>query len=90
MSNYTETVTRIGGALEVVTEPYFLGGEHRTIYVNGAARVSIIPQAKGMSIHEGLFEIAVLGGEEIEILETYCTEERIATLLGERVLQATL
>jgi hypothetical protein len=88
--SYVETVTRIGGAVEVEIEPYFLGGEHRTIYVNGVARVSIIPQSRGMGIIEGLFEIAVLGGEEIEILETYCTEEKIATLIGQRVLQATL
>lgn len=88
----TQTVlTRVGGAIEIVTEPYFLGGEHRTIYVNHIARVSIIPQANGMSIHEGLFEIAALRGEDdIEIVETYCTEERVLTLLGEMVLGASL
>ena len=69
-----EVLTLVGSGMMVQTEPYFLGGEQRTIFVNEEARISIIPQPNGMGIHAGLFEIAKLRGERIEIVETYCTE----------------
>lgn len=83
-------ITLVGSNMGVQTEPYFLGGEHRTIFVNEEARISIIPQPNGMSIHAGLFEIAKLRGERIEIIETYCTEERVQRIIGEMVLSGGL
>lgn len=72
-----ETVT-------VNTEPYFLGGEHRTIDVGGL-RFSIIPQPKGMDIHDGLFEVALIHPTdpeaEIEILGTYLPESQVLVVI---------
>lgn len=70
--------------MQITTEPYFLGGEHRTI-VAGGVKFSIIPQPKGMSIHEGLFEVALIHPTDpeadIEILGTYLTEADILEVI---------
>lgn len=72
----------------VERQPYFLGGEQRTISLSGETRISIIPQAVGMSVLEGSFEIALIRGECIEILGTYCTEGEIQKIVGEIVLSS--
>lgn len=85
-----EVLSLVGSGMMVHTEPYFLGGEQRTIFVNEEARISIIPQPNGMTIHKNLFEIAKLRGERIEVIETYCTEEQVKSIIGEMVLSGGL
>lgn len=73
-----ETVT-------INTEPYFLGGEQRIIDVVGGLRFSIIPQAKGMDIHEGLFEVALIHpndpAADIDILGSYLPESQVLVVI---------
>lgn len=85
-----EVLSLVGSGMMVQKESYFLGGEQRTIFVNEEARISIIPQPNGMGIHSGLFEIAKLRGERIEVVETYCTEEQVQRIIGEMVLSGGL
>ena len=86
------TVTTVGSAIEIVSEPYFLGGTHRQVLVNGQRRLSIIPQPAANGIHKNLFEIAVLtyGSGDLDVLGAYLTEEDVAKVIGELVLNGSL
>lgn len=82
--------TQVGSAVVIARQPYFLGGEHRQVLVNGEQRLSIIPQPSAKGAHSNLFEIATIRGERLEIVEAFCTEERIAQIVGELVLNGQL
>jgi hypothetical protein len=87
------TVTTVGSAIEITTQPYFLGGEHRQVLVNGKVRLSIIPQPAANGVHSRLFEIAKIGyssEESLEVIEAYCTEEQIAQIIGQMVINGSL
>lgn len=82
--------TQVGSAVTIARMPYFLGGEHRQVLVNGERRLSIIPQPSALGVHSKLFEIAIIRGERLEVVEAFCTEERIAQIVGELVLNGQL
>jgi hypothetical protein len=87
------TVTTVGSAIEITSQPYFLGGEHRQVLVNGKVRLSIIPQPAANGIHAGLFEIGKIGysvEENLEVMGKYCTEEQIAQIIGQMVINGSL
>lgn len=86
----TQHKTQIGSAITVARSSYFLGGEHRQVLVNGVRRLSIIPQPSALGIHSNMFEIAILDGANLEVVEAFCTEERIAQIVGEMVLNGQL
>jgi hypothetical protein len=63
------------------------------VLVNGKVRLSIIPQPAANGVHSRLFEIAKIGysnEEALEVVEAYCTEERLAQVIGEIVLNGSL
>lgn len=82
--------TQVGSAVVVSRQPYFLGGEHRQVFVNDEQRLSIIPQPSANGVHSNLFEIATIRGERLEVVEAYCSEERVAQIIGEMVLNGRL
>ena len=84
------TLTTVRSAVEIVSQPYFLGGEHRQVLVNGECRLSIIPQPSAIGVHNNLFEIAKVRGENLEIIEAFCTEGRLALIIGEMILNGNL
>lgn len=82
--------TQVGSAVVIARQPYFLGGEHRQVFVNDEQRLSIIPQPKANGVHSNLFEIATIRGERLDVVEAYCSEERVAQIVGEMVLNGSL
>lgn len=72
--------------VEIVTQPYFLGGEHRKVLVNGEQVLSIIPQPSAMGVHKNLYEIASTVGGGLEVLGAFCSEQEISKIVGEQVL----
>lgn len=84
MSVHTEST------LVVESEPYFLGGTHRRVIVNGHQKLSIIPQPSANGVHSKLFEIALISGTDLEVLGAFCTEEEISQIVGEMVLSGRL
>lgn len=77
-------------SVQIVTRPYFLGGEHRQVLVDGEKRLSIIPQPSALGVHENLFEIARIGEGDLEILGAFCTEKEIAEIVGQEALSGRL
>lgn len=77
-------------SIQIVTRPYFLGGEHRQVVVDGERRLSIIPQPSALGVHENLFEIARLEEGNLEVLGAYCTEKEIAEIVGQEALSGRL
>lgn len=71
--------------------PYFLGGTQRVIQVSEFRKYSVIPQPRGMEVHQNLFEVALLEkGSGTEILGAFLTEEEVQALLGARLLSGIL
>ena len=77
----------VGSAIVVESEPYFLGGQHRKVFINGEQRLSIIPQpAANGKIHGGLFEVATVRGDDLEVVGAFLSRSEVQQVVGEMVL----